>query len=223
MIKNQKDNKIICIGGSGSAKVILDIIREHKKNKIIGILDDDESLYESDFIGVKVIGKFTDIVNLSPDQFDEVIICVGAIKDTYNRKNIYEYLKLNNIKIGSVISKYATISPSVIISSGLIAMPGIIINSGCKIGENVFLNTGCIIEHDCIIENNVFLSPGVVLSGRVTIKSNSFVGTGTVICTGLAIGKNVTVGAGSVIVRDIPDNVIVYGNPAHKNMKEKFI
>ena len=87
-MKKQKDNKIICIGAGGSTKVILDIIRAHKKNKIIGILDDDESLYENDFIGIKVIGKIIDIVNLFPDQFDEAIICVGAVKDTYNRKKI---------------------------------------------------------------------------------------------------------------------------------------
>jgi UDP-perosamine 4-acetyltransferase len=222
-MKKPIDNKIICIGAGGSTKVILDIIREKNNNKIIGILDDDESLYGNDLNGIKIIGKITDIANLHPYEFDEAIICVGAVKDTYVRKYIYEYLKLNNIKVNSVISKYAIISPNVIISSGLIAMPGVIINSGCKISENVFLNTGCIIEHDCIIEKNVFLSPGIVFSGRVTIKSNSFIGAGTVISTGITIGENVIVGAGSVIVRDIPDNVIVYGNPAHENMKEKFV
>ena len=28
------------------------------------------------------------------------------------------------------------------------------------------------------------------------------------------IGKNATTGAGSVVIKDIPDNVIVVGNPA---------
>ena len=80
--------KFICIGASGSTKVIVDIIKENKKNKIIGILDDDESLYENEFIGIKVIGKTTDIVSLYPDIFDQAIICIGAVKDTYNRNKV---------------------------------------------------------------------------------------------------------------------------------------
>ena len=98
-------------------------------------------LFENYLFGIKVIGKTTDIVKLNPDQFDESIICVGSIKDTYNRKKIYDSLKLNNIKVSSVISKSATISPNAKIDSGLIAMPGVIVNSGCIIGENVFFGS----------------------------------------------------------------------------------
>ena len=58
-MKKPIDNKIICIGAGGSTKVILDIIRERNNNKIIGILDDDESLYGNDFNGIKIIGKIT--------------------------------------------------------------------------------------------------------------------------------------------------------------------
>ena len=42
----------------------------------------------------------------------------------------------------------------------------------------------------------------------------SFLGIGATIIQGIKIGKNVTVGAGSVVTNDIPDNVVVVGNPA---------
>ena len=87
-MKIDRENKILCIGAGGSAKVIIDIIKENKNNVIIGILDDDESLFENYLFGIKVIGKTTDIVKLYPDQFDESIICVGSVKDTNNRKII---------------------------------------------------------------------------------------------------------------------------------------
>ena len=41
--------RFLCIGTGGSTKVIIDIIKENKKNKIIGMLDDDESLFENYF------------------------------------------------------------------------------------------------------------------------------------------------------------------------------
>ena len=37
----------------------------------------------------------------------------------------------------------------------------------------------------------------------------------------LSIGNNVIIGAGSVVVKDIPDNVIVAGNPA-KVLKQNY-
>lgn len=46
------------------------------------------------------------------------------------------------------------------------------------------------------IGNNVYLGPGVFLVENVTI------------------GDNVTIGAGSVVVKDVPDNATIAGNPA---------
>ena len=40
------------------------------------------------------------------------------------------------------------------------------------------------------------------------------IGSGATILSNVAIGENAIVGAGSVVTRDVPDNVIVAGNPA---------
>lgn len=47
------------------------------------------------------------------------------------------------------------------------------------------------------------------------------IGDGCVFCCGctvlggIKIGDNVTVGAGAVVVKDVPDNAVVVGNPSH--------
>jgi serine acetyltransferase len=46
------------------------------------------------------------------------------------------------------------------------------------------------------------------------------VGANVVIIGEIQIGNNVTIGAGSVVVKDVPDNVVIAGNPA-KIIKEK--
>ena len=56
---------------------------------------------------------------------------------------------------------------------------------------------------------------------RVDIGNSVFIGCGSTILPGVKIGNNVIVGGGSVVSRDIPDNVIVAGNPA-KHLRKRF-
>lgn len=51
-------------------------------------------------------------------------------------------------------------------------------------------------------------------SGKVKIGNNVFIGTRTTILKGVEIGDNVIIGANALINHDIPDNVVVAGNPA---------
>lgn len=47
----------------------------------------------------------------------------------------------------------------------------------------------------------------------VVIGNNVWIGGGVIILPGVTIGDNVVIGAGSIVTKDIPDNVIAYGNP----------
>ena len=48
---------------------------------------------------------------------------------------------------------------------------------------------------------------------RPRIGNNVTVGCHVAIIGNITIGNNVTIGAGSVVVKDIPDNAVVVGNP----------
>ena len=52
------------------------------------------------------------------------------------------------------------------------------------------------------------------LSGNVVIGECCWIGVGACVRQGLQIGDNVVVGAGAVVVRDVPPNITVVGNPA---------
>lgn len=47
----------------------------------------------------------------------------------------------------------------------------------------------------------------------VTIGKHVWIGGGAIIMPGVTIGDNVVIGAGSVVTKDIPDNMVAYGNP----------
>jgi len=47
----------------------------------------------------------------------------------------------------------------------------------------------------------------------VHIGKNVWIGANVVVCPGVTIGDNTVIGAGSVVTKDIPSNVVAYGNP----------
>ncbi len=47
-----------------------------------------------------------------------------------------------------------------------------------------------------------------------TIGDNVFCGCGSCILGGIHVGNNVVIGANAVVVRDVPDDAVVVGNPA---------
>ncbi len=102
-----------------------------------------------------------------------------------------------------------------------------------EIGDNFFSNYNCTIL-DCAkvtIGDYVQFGPNVSLftaghpvdaekrnEGReyafpITIGNNVWIGGNTVINPGINIGHNTVIGSGSVVTRDIPDNIIAFGNP----------
>ncbi|OPY92501.1 MAG: Maltose O-acetyltransferase [Syntrophaceae bacterium PtaU1.Bin231] len=51
-------------------------------------------------------------------------------------------------------------------------------------------------------------------SAPVRIGNNVWVGDSAIVCKGVSIGDNSIVGAGAVVLKDVPANAIVGGNPA---------
>lgn len=56
-----------------------------------------------------------------------------------------------------------------------------------------------------------------VIGDNVSIYANA------VVAGGITIGNNVSIGAGSVVMKDVPDNSVVLGNPCIIKMKEKVV
>ena len=53
----------------------------------------------------------------------------------------------------------------------------------------------------------------------VTIGINVWIGGNCTILPGVTIGDNSVIGAGSVVTKDVPANVLAYGNPCQLKKK----
>ncbi len=102
-------------------------------------------------------------------------------------------------------------------------LTGIEIHPGARIGDGFFIDhgMGVVIGETAEIGDNVTLFKGVVLGGtgkekgkrHPTIGHNVTIGTGAIILGSFKIGDNCKIGAGSVVLREVPPNCTVVGNP----------
>ena len=51
-------------------------------------------------------------------------------------------------------------------------------------------------------------------SKEVVLEDNVWIGDGAIVSKGVTIGQNSIVGARTVVIKDVPANVVVAGNPA---------
>ncbi|WP_241152409.1 acyltransferase [Vaginisenegalia massiliensis] len=80
-----------------------------------------------------------------------------------------------------------------------------------EIGDN-FISApySIVLAHDA----STFFHSGKYRVEKTIIGNNVFLGAHSVVLPGVKIGNNVIVGAGAVVTKDVPDDVVVAGNPA---------
>lgn len=82
------------------------------------------------------------------------------------------------------------------------------------IGRDVRIDSQSHVAHGCHIGDAVFIAAGVTISGSVTLENEVWVGPGAVISNQLTIGARSRVAIGAVVLRDVPQDSRVAGNPA---------
>ena len=218
--------RILLFGGGNQAHYTIDIIEKENKYEIVGIIDSSHDVGTERY-GYKVLGRQEDLIHIIQTfDIDAGLITIG---DNWSRHYVYESI----IKLKPSFEFINAIHPSVVIGKdvqlgfGVVMMAGVIVNPLSKIGNFTFFATGCQVEHDCIIEDYASVSAGSVMGGYVTIGKFSAITLGVTILDRIKIGQNSVVGSGSLVLKDIPDNVLAYGNPINKTrarlIGEKFL
>ncbi len=141
----------------------------------------------------------------------EVLLCYPGLKAIWAHR-VAHWLWQRNFKLlARVISQIARFFTQ------------IEIHPGAKIGEGVFIDHGCgvVIGETAEVGNNVTIYQGVTLGGtgkekgkrHPTIEDNVVIGTGARILGSFRVGANSRIGAGAVVLREVPPNSTVVGNP----------
>lgn len=190
---------IYIYGNGGHGKVVRGIVQSIFPNLIPEMVDDNSS------IGLTL--PEVDIQN------GEWLIGIG---DNLTRKKI-----VNKIILAGGQFLYAAIhSASMIpvaamnqIGEGTVCCAGSWIGPDSIIGEHCIINTSATVDHDCKLGDFVHIAPGVNLCGGVEVGDLTLIGVGASVIPGIKIGRNCIIAGGTSINQDIPDNVLVAGNP----------
>jgi len=144
------------------------------------------------------------------------------VRDTEvgQRVLIYDFVDISGAKIGddTKISTFVEIQKEVTIGER------------CKICSHTLICQGVTIEDEVFIGHGVvFVPQQLPYAGEVAAEKNSdgdgqtcsaqvgkgaSVGSGAAIIGKVTIGKRAIVGAGAVVLEDVPDGMVVVGNPA---------
>ena len=217
---------IVLIGGGNQAHYTIDIINKERKYNIVGIIDSIHDVGSNRF-GYKVLGRQEDIIKLKEQyNIEGGIISIG---DNWVRYYISSQIKkeIPDFNFVNAIHPSVVIGDNVQLGEGVVMMAGCIINPKSKIGDFTFFATGAQVDHDCDIKNYSSISAGSITGGYVTLGEFSAITLGVTVVDRLKIGKNTVIGAGSLVIKDLPDNVLVYGNPCKvirtRKEGEKFL
>jgi sugar O-acyltransferase (sialic acid O-acetyltransferase NeuD family) len=201
---------VICAGGHG--RVVADILhcaRDAGADLLpVGFVDDTPGLPGTSILGLPVLGE---IPRLSTFPHDAIVVALG---DNPVRRRMTERFLAAGERLAAAIHPSAVIASTARVGEGAMICANAVIQPGVSFGNGAILGPNASVEHDTRVGDFAHLSAGSTVGAHCQIGDESLIALGATVISRTRIGSRTIIGAGAAVVRDIPDDVIAFGNPA---------
>jgi sugar O-acyltransferase (sialic acid O-acetyltransferase NeuD family) len=197
---------LLIIGAGGHASVLVDILRQQKR-EILGVVSPQIESKSKVFDGIQHFKSDDDVLKFD-NQSVNLVNGIGSLPGNHLRAVLFNKFKTLGFEFETVVANNAIVSDYVELAEGVQIFTGAIVQTNVSIGTNTIINTGSIIEHDCAIGRHNHIAPGVTLSGQVTTSEYVHIGTGASVIQSVSIGNNVVIGSGTTITKNIAKNMV---------------
>lgn len=205
--------RIVILGAGGHGRVVLDILLQAARARVVGFLDNNPDIRGRRIDGVPVLGLIDELDAIAAaHDADGVVIAIG---DNGVRRGLARQVDACGLPLVNAIHPSATIARNAMLGRNVVVAAGAVVCAHCQIGDSAILNTGCIVDYQTMIGEGCHICPGVRIGGRAKIESGAFIGIGATVIPNITIGCESIIGAGSVVIDDVRSMATVVGVPAH--------
>lgn len=203
---------VVIWGASGHALVVAEMISGCGRYQIAGFVDGvDPARRGEPFCESTVLGGEEGLHEMMSHGVRHVALGFGHCS---GRLMVARRARAMGFGLLTLVHPSAIVSPTAVLGEGTVVMAGAVIEAACRIGEACIINSRAVVCHESTVGDGTHICPGVCVGGRTSIGARSWIGIGSTLRDKVKIGDATLVGAGSVVVRDLPEQVIAYGNPA---------
>lgn len=137
-------------------------------------------------------------------------------------------VQTTNIGAGTRIWQYVVVLPGARIGADCNICSHCFIENDVIVGDRVTVKCGVQLWDGLRVRDDVFIGPNVTFTNddypragnpdfvalQTVIEERASIGAGAILLPGLRIGRGAMVAAGAVVTKDVPDGMLVIGNPA---------
>ncbi len=203
--------KLWIVGAGGFGRELYAWATQHpavgREWVLAGFLDDNAA-------ALKSFGSFATVSPLASHrvQSDEVFLC--GVGQPHVKEKLVEPLLKQGAQFISFVHPQALLGARVKMGQGVVICPGVVISVDVELGDFVMVNLLSTIGHDAKVGAWTTLSAHCDVTGFVQVGSRVFMGSRASIIPQKKVGDRAVIGAGAVVIKDVPSDVTMVGNPA---------
>lgn len=195
--------EIVLVGASGMALELLGYLKADPRFSVRCAIDENTSL------------TLPDCEVVSPNDWDgrcdKALFAVGY--PDYKREVLARYARFG-FQWQTYIHPQAIVSPYARVGVGSIIAPFTVVAGNAAIGDFVFMNVYSAVGHDSTVGDFSSLMPYACAEGHAHLGQECLLATGAKVIPKVRVGDRSRVSAGAVVMRDMPQDALIHGNPA---------